>query len=110
MFLHMELHQTYPCRSFSGERRFISAGLNADYNPIVLKFIDQLNMTWIELQSALLAFENRLEQLNHFSSLFIQPSTGLTQKEESDTSKNTNDKPSWHGSCGGRASTQISWA
>jgi len=46
-------------------------GLDVDYNPIIVKLIDQANLTWGEALSTLLAFESRLEQLNHFSTLSI---------------------------------------
>ena len=46
-------------------------GLDADYNPIIVKLIDQANLTWVKASSTLLAFKSRLEQLNHFSTLSI---------------------------------------
>lgn len=36
-------------------------GLHADYNAIVVKLIDQPNLTWVEAQSSLLSFETRLD-------------------------------------------------
>lgn len=52
-------------------------GLDAEYNAIVVKLIDKPDMTWIEAQAALLAFETHLTQLNHFSTLSIQPAINL---------------------------------
>ncbi|KAK4283653.1 hypothetical protein QN277_000581 [Acacia crassicarpa] len=49
-------------------------GLDTEYNLIIVKLIDQLDLTWVEAQAALLSFETRLNQLNHFSTLSIQPS------------------------------------
>lgn len=49
-------------------------GLDSDYNAIVVQLSDKVNLTWVDLQAQLLAFENRLEQLNNFSNLTINPS------------------------------------
>ncbi|KAF7831781.1 serine/threonine-protein phosphatase 7 long form-like protein [Senna tora] len=54
------------------------------------------------MSSELLAFETRLEQLNHFSTLPVQPSANVAQHEESDSSKNnSSEKNQWRGSRGG---------
>lgn len=37
------------------------AGLDTEYNPIVVQLSDKEEITWVELQVALLPYENRLE-------------------------------------------------
>ncbi|KAK4253216.1 hypothetical protein QN277_010546 [Acacia crassicarpa] len=54
-------------------------GLDFEYNAIVVKLVDQPDLSKVDAQSALLSFENRLNQLNHFSGLTIQPSINYTQ-------------------------------
>ncbi|KAF7838980.1 Retrovirus-related Pol polyprotein from transposon RE1 [Senna tora] len=57
------------------------------------------NLTWVEVTSELLAFESRIDQLNQFSSLSIQPSTNVAQRDESKNSgsgQNTSGSP-WRG-------------
>ncbi|KAK4252532.1 hypothetical protein QN277_014520 [Acacia crassicarpa] len=58
-------------------------GLDGDYNAIVVKLIDQSDLTWVETQAALLAFESHLEQLNLFSTMSIQPSANVATRESS---------------------------
>ena len=36
-------------------------GLDANYNPVVVKLSDQINLCWVDLQAQLLAFESRIE-------------------------------------------------
>lgn len=55
-------------------------GLDADYNPVVVKLSDQINLTWVDLQAQLLAFENRMEQLNNFSNLSMNASANLASQ------------------------------
>lgn len=45
-------------------------GFDSEYNPIVVTLMDQSDPTWIDVQSSLLSFESRLEQLNHFIFVF----------------------------------------
>jgi len=40
---------------------------NSEYNPMDVKFFDQINVSWIDLQSQMLSFESRFEQLNSFN-------------------------------------------
>lgn len=35
-------------------------GLDSEYNPVVVKLSDQINLSWIDLQSQLLSFESRI--------------------------------------------------
>ena len=59
------------------------AGLDAEYNPIVVQLSNQAgNMTWIELQSALYTFETRIDQLNQFSHLFVNNNNANYAKYE----------------------------
>lgn len=53
-----------------------------NYNAIAVKLMDE-NRSWIEVQTTLLTYESRLEQVNAFSQLSIQPSVNLVQKESS---------------------------
>ncbi|KAK7310687.1 hypothetical protein RJT34_08347 [Clitoria ternatea] len=56
------------------------AGLDSEYNPIVVQLSDKDNMTWVDLQAQLLTFENRLEQLNSFSNLTINASANAVTR------------------------------
>ncbi|KAI9185156.1 hypothetical protein LWI28_004799 [Acer negundo] len=42
----------------------ILSGLDVEYTPIVVQLSDKESLSWIELQTTLLTFESRLEQLN----------------------------------------------
>nr|QWX09785.1 hydroxymethylglutaryl-CoA synthase [Pistacia terebinthus subsp. palaestina] len=44
----------------------ILIGLDAEYTPIVVHLGDKESLSWIELQTTLLTFESRLEQLNTY--------------------------------------------
>jgi histone deacetylase 1/2 len=71
-------------------------GLDADYNPIVVKLSDQESLTWVDLQAQLLAFESRLEQLNNITNLTLNASANVVNKAGYKGNKfNTN---SWRGS------------
>ncbi|KAF7835572.1 Copia protein [Senna tora] len=58
------------------------------------------NLTWVETQSALLTYESKIEQQNHFASLSIQPSANAAHRDESASAKKFLDKGSWRGSRG----------
>ncbi|KAI4333910.1 hypothetical protein L6164_018662 [Bauhinia variegata] len=61
----------------------IFAGLDAEYNPIVVSLSEKEDLTWVELQATLLTFENRLEQLNSFSNLSLSQATAnVAQKND----------------------------
>lgn len=57
-------------------------GLDAEYNAIVVKLVDKPDLTWVEAQSALLPFETRPSELNHFANLSIQASITVAQRSE----------------------------
>ncbi|KAK4279180.1 hypothetical protein QN277_016927 [Acacia crassicarpa] len=65
-------------------------GLDAEYNAIVVKSIDQDGLSWIDAQASLMAFESRLGQLNHLSSLSLQPSTNMATHNSFVPNKNLN--------------------
>lgn len=46
------------------------AGLDSDYNPIVVQLSDKHDLSWVDLQSALLTYEIRLEQLTNITNVF----------------------------------------
>ncbi|KAJ0011021.1 hypothetical protein Pint_34054 [Pistacia integerrima] len=46
----------------------ILSGLDAEYTLIVVQLSDKESLSWIELQTTLLTFESRLEQLNTYQS------------------------------------------
>lgn len=74
-------------------------GLDADYNAVVANLICQRNLTWMDTRSALLDFEGRLEYLNRFSSLSIQPSANTAQRgDDSDLNRSFSERTSWRGS------------
>ena len=37
---------------------------SSEYNPVVCQITENENITWLDLQSKLLSFEKRLEQMN----------------------------------------------
>ncbi|KAK4256397.1 hypothetical protein QN277_009269 [Acacia crassicarpa] len=69
-------------------------GLDAEYNAIVVKLLDQPQLSWVELQANLLALESHLEQLNQFTNLSIEPSANTAQHGSSSCSNSS----SWHDS------------
>ena len=44
----------------------ILSGLDTEYTPIVTLLTDKVSVSWIELQTTLLTYESRLEQLNTY--------------------------------------------
>lgn len=46
------------------------AGLDSEYNAIVVKLSDKPDLSWVDLLYALLTFESRLEQLTSLSNAF----------------------------------------
>jgi hypothetical protein len=77
----------------------VLARLDSDYNPIVVQLVDKETLTWVDLQSTLLTYENRLEQLNSFSSLTLEnPVANISQK--SDQKPSNSDKGNWKGNNG----------
>lgn len=56
--------------------------LDSDYNPVVVKLSDQNNLSWVDLQTQLLAFESRLKQLNSFTNLTLTASANDASKTE----------------------------
>lgn len=57
-------------------------GLDADYNPVVVKLSDQINISWVDLQAQLLAFESRLDQLNNFNNINLNATANVANKTE----------------------------
>ncbi|KAK4259239.1 hypothetical protein QN277_005589 [Acacia crassicarpa] len=55
-------------------------GLDAEYNAIVVKLLDQTHLSWVDIQAHLLAFENRIEQLNQFANLSLEPTAQLATR------------------------------
>ncbi|KAF7838940.1 glutamate receptor [Senna tora] len=75
-------------------------GLEADNNAALFGLNHQRNLNWVEVTSELLAFESRIDQLNQFSSLSIQPSANVAQREEpknSGASQNASGQTPWRG-------------
>ncbi|KZV34405.1 hypothetical protein F511_34028, partial [Dorcoceras hygrometricum] len=50
----------------------ILSGLDAEYTPIVTLLTDKISVSWIELQTNLLTYESRLEQLHTYQTDGIQ--------------------------------------
>lgn len=63
-------------------------GLDSEYHVVVVKLVDQLYLTWVDIQSALLAFEWRIKHLNHLSSLTIQPTAIVAHDSDGDSRSN----------------------
>jgi hypothetical protein len=59
-------------------------GLDSEYNPVVVKLSDQTNISWVDLQAQLLAFESRLDQLNNFNNINLNASANFASKNESE--------------------------
>ena len=71
--------------------------LDSDYNSVVVKLFDEIDISWVELQTQLLTFESRLEQLNNFSSLNLNASVNFATKNESRGTK-FGSQGDWRGS------------
>jgi len=72
-------------------------GLDADYNPVVVKLADMIDLSWVEFQSQLLAFESRIDQLNNLSGLTINASANFASKAEYKGNKQGT-RGNWRGS------------
>ena len=72
-------------------------GLNADYNPVVVKLSDQINLSWVDLQAQLLAFKSWIEQLNNFNNLSMNTSANLATKTDFRSNK-SGTQGNWRGS------------
>jgi len=72
-------------------------GLDSDYNSVVVKLSDEIDISWVELQTQLLTFESRLEQLNNFSSLNLNATANFVAKNESRGTK-FGSQGDWRGS------------
>jgi len=72
-------------------------GLDADYNSVVVKLSDQINLSWVDLQAQLLAFESRIEQLNSFNNLSMNISANLATKTDFGSNK-SGTQGNWRGS------------
>ena len=57
-------------------------GLHAYYNLVVVKLSNQINLSWVDLQAQLLAFESKIEQLNSFNNLSMNTSANLATKTD----------------------------
>lgn len=81
-------------------------GLDSAYNTIVVQLADKENLTWEQLQLALMPCERRLEQINSFNNLNLgQPNINLvTGKSDNCSVSNNQDtnKANWRGSTGSR--------
>lgn len=76
------------------------ADLDADYNPIVVQLSDKDDVTWINLQVALLTYESRLEQLNSLSELTLgQPYANIISNKQTSRVGNQQEtqRTSWQG-------------
>jgi histone deacetylase 1/2 len=71
-------------------------GLDTDYNPIVVKLSDQINLSWVDLQAQLLSFESRLDQLNSFNNLNLNATANVANKAQ--FRNRYNPRGSWRGS------------
>lgn len=55
-------------------------GLDFEHNHVVVNLYNQIYLSWIELQSQLLSFESRIEQLDNFNKFTLNASTNVTKK------------------------------
>ncbi|CAJ2644825.1 unnamed protein product [Trifolium pratense] len=72
-------------------------GLDMDYNPVVVKLSDQIDLSWVELQAQLLAFESRLEQLNNINNLNLNATANVANKTKFSGNR-FNSRGNWRGS------------
>nr|KYP75308.1 hypothetical protein KK1_008029 [Cajanus cajan] len=72
------------------------AGLDINYNAIIVQLSDKNDLTWIDMQAQLLTFENRLEQLNSLSSLTLSPSPNVVTRFDQKVNR-SNNRGSWRG-------------
>lgn len=56
--------------------------LDSEYNTVVVKLSDQINLSWVDLQAQLISFESRLDQLNNFSGLTLNASANFASKTD----------------------------
>lgn len=59
------------------------AGLDNEYNVVVVQLSDKADFSWVELQAALLTFESRLEQLTNVTTT-LTAQANLATKTRSD--------------------------
>lgn len=84
-------------------------GLDSEYNHVVVKLSDQINLSWIDLQSQLLSFESRIEQLNSFNNLSLNASANVAHKTGYKGNWRNN-RLGFHGSNGNwRGFNSIGW-
>ncbi|KAI5404288.1 hypothetical protein KIW84_051440 [Lathyrus oleraceus] len=76
-------------------------GLDSEYNPIVVKLSNQINLSWIDLQSKLLSFESRTEQLISFNSLSLNVLANVANK--------TDYKGNWRNNRLGFHGSNVNW-
>nr|KYP43069.1 hypothetical protein KK1_035512 [Cajanus cajan] len=72
------------------------AGLDNEYNPIVVQLSDKEHLTWVEMQAQLLTYENRLEQINNLSNLTLNPSANIATRGDNRRGK-SNSFGGWRG-------------
>lgn len=72
-------------------------GLGINYTLIVVVLNQQADLTWVDMQSELVAFESRLKQLTHADSLSVQPVANFVQKDGADSSRGGFEKNNWRG-------------
>jgi len=72
-------------------------GLDADYNPVLVKLFDQINLSWVDLEAQLLAFESRIKQLNSFCNPSMNTSANLATKTNFRSNK-SGTQGNWRGS------------
>jgi len=87
-------------------------GLDVDYNPVVVKLSDQINISWVDLQAQLLAFESRLDQLNNLNNINLNATANVANKTEFRGNR-FNPRGNWRGSNfrnmrGGRGKGRLS--
>ncbi|CAJ2656533.1 unnamed protein product [Trifolium pratense] len=66
------------------------SGLDSEYNAIVVQLSNKLELTWIDMQAELLAFENRIEFLNNLSNLTLNPSANVAARYENKGNRSFN--------------------
>lgn len=74
----------------------VLVGLDSEYTPVVMTLLDKQELTWIQIQTALLTFENILEQIHSFQNLSINSASANLAHSASKNSSNENkNKSNW---------------
>lgn len=73
------------------------AGLDNEYNPIVVQLSDKIDLSWVDLKDALLTYESILEQLTILSTSFHAQANIATTNSKSSNNDGSSQDVNWRG-------------